>query len=192
MANRITLVRTLLAFLVAAMLQIRSPGVYVTAAVLTVVVILLDALDGWVARRYNECSKFGALADILGDRVTEMTYWIAFAALGWVPAWVAVVFAARGIVVDGLRSMALESGLSAFGMMRTRLGKLLVSSRSSRALYGAGKLLAFTLIILLFTPGLVPAIGGPLRIFTYTCVYATVVLCIVRGAPVLAEGRRFI
>ena len=77
-------------------------------------------------------------------------------------------------------------------MMRTRLGKLLVSSRSSRALYGAGKLFAFTLIILLFTPGLVPAIGGPLRILTYACVYATVVLCIVRGAPVLAEGRRFI
>lgn len=191
MANTITLIRTLLAFLVAAMLHVRSPGVYVSAAVLTVVVILLDALDGWVARRYNECSRFGALADILGDRVTEMTYWIVFATLGWVPAWVAVVFAARGILVDGLRSMALESGHTAFGMMRTTLGKLLVSSRSSRMLYGAAKLLAFTLIILLFTPGIVPAIGGPLRMLAYSCVYVTVVLSVVRGAPVLAEGRRF-
>ena len=101
MANRITLVRTLLAFLVAAMLQIRSPGVYVTAAALTVVVILLDALDGWVARRYNECSKFGALADILGDRVTEMTYWIAFAALGWVLA----------LIVAALAGLAAATGI---------------------------------------------------------------------------------
>lgn len=192
MANLITLGRTLLAFLVAAMLHVRSPGVYVTAAVLTVIVILLDAVDGWVARKFNESSKFGALADILGDRVTEMTYWIVFAALGWVPAWVAVVFASRGIIVDGLRSMALENGQTAFGMMRTRLGKLLVSSRASRATYGAGKLLAFTLIILLFTPGIVPAVGGPLKLLAYACVYITVVLCVVRGAPVLAEGRRFI
>jgi CDP-diacylglycerol--glycerol-3-phosphate 3-phosphatidyltransferase len=192
MANLITLGRTLLAFLVVAMLHWRTTGVYLTAVVLTVTIILLDALDGYVARRRRECTKFGALADILGDRVVEMTYWIVFAAFGWIPVWVAIIVAARGIVVDGIRALALERGMSAFGMMRSRLGRLLVSSRASRATYGAGKAIAFSLVILLFTPGLVALLGGGLRTLTYAAVYFTVALCVIRGTPVLVEARRLV
>src|SRR5688572_13522784 len=160
MANLITLGRTLLAFVVVGMLHWRTTGIYLTAVVLTVTIILLDALDGYVARQRRECTAFGALADILGDRVVEMTYWIVFATFGWVPVWVAIIVAARGIVVDGVRALALERGMTAFGMMRSRLGRLIVSSRTSRALYGTGKAVAFSLMILLFTPGLVGIIGA--------------------------------
>ena len=192
MANLITLARTLLAFLVVGLLHVRTTGVYLTAAALTVLVIVMDALDGYVARKRNESSKFGALADILGDRVVEMTYWIIFAVFGWVPAWVAIVVAARGIVVDGLRALALERGLTAFGMMRTRLGKLLVSSRLSRGLYGAAKAVAFPMMILLFTPGLLALFGGGLRTVAYLSVYTTVLFCLIRGTPVLFEARRLV
>jgi CDP-diacylglycerol--glycerol-3-phosphate 3-phosphatidyltransferase len=195
MANLITLARTLLAFLVVAMLHVRTTGVYLAAAGLTLAIIWMDALDGYVARRRRECSKFGAVADILGDRVVEMTYWIIFAAFGWVPAWVAIVVAARGIVVDGFRALALERGLTAFGatsMMRTRLGALLVSSRLSRAVYGVGKALAFSLVILLFTPGAAAPLADALRMLAYASVYATLLLCLVRGTPVLMEARRLV
>jgi len=195
MANLITLARTLLAFLVVALLHVRTQQVYLVAMGLTLALIWMDALDGWVARKRRETSKFGALADILGDRVVEMTYWIFFATVGWVPVWVAIVVAARGIVVDGLRALALERGLTAFGMMTSRLGRLLVSSRTSRALYGVGKALAFSLTILLFTPGvlaLLAPFGGALKLVTAACVYGTVLLCLVRGAPVLVEARRLV
>lgn len=195
MANLITLARTLLAFVVVGMLHVRTTHVYLAAAGLTLAVIWMDALDGYVARRRRECTKFGAVADILGDRVVEMTYWIIFAVLGWVPAWVAIAVAARGIVVDGFRALALERGMTAFGtasMMRSRVGALLVSSRASRAAYGVGKALAFSLMILLFTPGIVAPVGGWLRILAYASVYATVAFCVVRGAPVLIEARRLI
>jgi CDP-diacylglycerol---glycerol-3-phosphate 3-phosphatidyltransferase len=195
MANLITLARTLLAFLAVAMLHVQSTRVYLAAAGLTLVIIWMDALDGYVARRRRECTKFGAVADILGDRVVEMTYWIVFAAFGWVPVWVAVAIAARGIVVDGFRALALERGLTAFGatsMMRTPVGRLLVSSRLSRALYGIGKALAFSLVILLFTPGGPAAYGDLLRSLTYATVYATVLLCLVRGTPVIVEARRLV
>jgi CDP-diacylglycerol--glycerol-3-phosphate 3-phosphatidyltransferase len=193
MANLITLARTLLAFVVVGLLHVRTTGVYLTAAALTVLVIVMDALDGYVARRRRESSKFGAVADILGDRVVEMSYWIIFAVFGWVPAWVAIVIAARGIVVDGLRSLALERGFTPFGpasMMRTRLGALLVSSRASRAVYGAAKAVAFPMMILLFTPGLLALLGGGLRTVAYASVYFTVLVCIVRGTPVLLEAPR--
>ena len=192
MANLITLGRTLLAFLVVAMLHWRTTGVYLTAVVLTVMIILLDALDGYVARRRNECSRFGALADILGDRVVEITYWIVFATFGWVPVWVAIAIAARGIVVDGVRALAIERGQTAFGMMRSRLGRLLVSSRASRAMYGTGKAFAFSLVILVFTPGIVALFGGGLRVVADAAVYATVALCLIRGTPVVVEARRLV
>lgn len=195
MANLITLARTLLAFLVVGLLHVQTMPVYLTAVVLTLVLIWMDALDGWVARWRGESSKFGALVDILGDRVVEITYWIVFVSFGWVPLWVAIVIAARGIVVDGLRAVALERGLTAFGMMKSRLGRLLVSSRSSRAAYGIGKALAFSLLILVFTPGLRGVLGEAtdlLVYFTYATVYATVALCIVRGLPVLVEARRLV
>jgi CDP-diacylglycerol--glycerol-3-phosphate 3-phosphatidyltransferase len=195
MANLITLARMLLAFVVVGMLHVRSTGVYLGAAVLTLVIILMDALDGYVARKRNECTKFGSVIDILGDRVVEMTYWIIFVALGWLPAWVAIAIAARGIIVDGVRSIAFERGLTAFGstsMMRSRLGALLVSSRTSRAAYGVGKAFAFCLMILLFTPGLLPWLSGGLRVVAYFSVYATLALCLVRGTPVLIEARRLV
>src|SRR5687768_10383211 len=82
MANYITLIRTLLSFAVVAMLHVRTKWMYVAAFVLTILLIWMDALDGYVARRLNETSKMGAVVDILGDRVVEMSYWIVFAKLG--------------------------------------------------------------------------------------------------------------
>ena len=195
MANLITVLRTLLAFLAVAMLRWHSWEIYVGAALLTLLLIWMDAWDGWVARRRNEASKAGAVFDILGDRVVEMTYWIAFASFGWIPVWVAVLVSARGILVDGFRALALERGHTAFGatsMMRSPLGALLVSSRLSRGAYGLGKAAAFTLVILAFAPGWQPSLKTTLLVLAYGCVYVTVALCVVRGIPVLVEARRFL
>ena len=196
MANLITLARTLLAFGVVAMLHVRRWEVYVAAAGLTLLLIWMDAWDGWVARKLKESSKLGAVIDILGDRVVEMTYWIVFAAFGWVPVWVAVLVAARGIVVDGVRALALERGFTAFGstsLMKSRIGALLVSSRSSRAVYGVGKAFAFTLVILAMAPGWVSHHAGAiLTVLAYGSVYLTVALCVVRGLPVLMEAKRLL
>lgn len=195
MANRITVLRTVLAFLAVAMLRWHRWEIYVAAALLTLLLIWMDAWDGWVARRRNEATRAGAVFDILGDRVVEMTYWIAFASFGWIPVWVAVLVSARGILVDGFRALALERGMTAFGatsMMRSRLGALLVSSRLSRGAYGVGKALAFTLVILAFAPGWHQATARALAWLAYVCVYLTVFLCVVRGVPVLVEARRFL
>jgi CDP-diacylglycerol--glycerol-3-phosphate 3-phosphatidyltransferase len=195
MANLITLARTLLAFVVVAMLHVKKPGFYLGAAVLTLLLIWMDALDGYVARKRKECTKFGAVADILGDRVIESTYWIMFAVFGWIPLWIAIVIAARGILVDGVRSLALERGFTAFGatsMMKSKIGTFLVSSRTSRAVYGVGKALAFSLMILLFTPGIRAYLGDAIHVVAYASVYVTVFLCVIRGVPVLFEAKRLV
>ncbi len=115
MANFITILRMILAVVAIGLLFDKTPTTYITAFVMTILVIWMDGLDGYVARKFNESSKFGAMLDILGDRVVENIYWISFLALGWLPVWVPLIVVTRGIITDGLRSVALEQGYTAFG-----------------------------------------------------------------------------
>ena len=193
MANLVTLLRTLLCLIAIGLLFMPTPVTYWAAFVLTVLVILMDALDGYLARMLNESSRFGALADILADRIVEQVYWISFLALGWIPLWVPLVVIVRGVLVDGLRSLAQAEGHTAFGkttMMQSRLGVILVSSRASRWLYAFFKALAFSLMILVYMPGETPS--PVLSMAAYTSLYATLFFCVVRGLPVVLESRRFL
>ena len=193
-ANAVAITRASLAFLVVAILY-TSRELYVGAFVLTLVAIWMDGLDGWVARRFGEVTRIGAAIDILTDRIVEMTYWIAFATLGWIPMWVPIVVVVRGLLVDGARAIAFEQGLTAFGstsMMRSRLGAALVTSRASRLAYGVAKALAFSLMILAFATGVPPSLREMLLGAALASVYVAVALCIVRGVPVLVEVRRLL
>lgn len=193
-ANLVAITRATFAFLAVAILFHR-PDLYLLAAVLTIVSILMDGLDGWVARRYGEVSRIGAVIDILTDRIVELTYWIAFAVLGWIPAWVPIVVAVRGLLVDGARAVAFERGLTAFGpttMMRSKIGMFLVASRESRSAYGIAKAAAFTLMIVAYAPALPTVAQRVLLTVALVCVYVSVALCILRGIPVLLEARRLV
>lgn len=195
MANLVSLLRTLLGLLVISLLFIQTQGVYILCFILTIVVIAMDALDGYLARKLNESSKMGAVIDILGDRIVEQVYWVAFLALGWLPLWVPLTVIVRGIVVDGLRAMALEQGFTAFGkasMQQTSLGRLIVSSNFSRTAYAVTKAAAFAFLVLGHTPGLNGAVSCNVTQIGLICTYISIAFCILRGLPVLLEGRRFL
>ena len=193
-ANLVAITRALLAFIAVAILFHRE-DLYWLAAVLTISSILMDGLDGWVARRYGEVSRIGAVIDILTDRIVELTYWIAFAALHLIPAWIPIVVAVRGLLVDGARAVAFERGLTAFGpttMMRSKLGTFLVASRESRSAYGIAKAAAFTLMIVAYAPTLPNSVQRVVLVIALVCVYLSVALCVLRGIPVLLEARRLL
>ena len=195
MANLVSLIRTLLGLLTVSLLFIPTQAVYLSCFGLTIAVIAMDALDGYLARKLNESSKLGAVIDILGDRIVEQAYWVAFVTLGWLPMWVALTVIVRGIVVDGLRSMALEQGYTAFGassMQQSPLGRLLVSSNFSRTTYAVCKALAFAFLILAHNPGFSPSLQEGIGLFALSCAYTAVAFCVVRGVPVILEGRRFV
>lgn len=194
MANIITITRVILAFIAVGLLFIDSTKVYWTAFVLTIIVIWMDGLDGYVARKFNETSKFGALLDILSDRIVENTYWITFAVLGWLPLWVPLVVLTRGIITDGLRSLALEQGYTAFGsttMMQSKLGKFIVASNFSRFSYAVFKAVAFALLVAAHVPAEY-AFKSLISQIAYISAYASVFFCVVRGLPVILEGKRFV
>lgn len=208
MANLLTILRMILAILAIEFLFSGRPELAVSSLILTLFVIVLDGLDGIVARALNEQSKFGSVFDILGDRVVENLYWIAFAVIGWVGAWVPMVVVARGILTDGLRSIALSQGYTAFGsstMMKNKFCHFLTASRFSRAIYGVAKTLVFLMLIIAYIPNLEYFDAMDLNSFSMfslnqpklimiadILVYITVGMCIVRGIPVLFESKRFI
>lgn len=66
---------------------------------LTATAALSDWLDGFIARRYHISTEFGALLDWLADQVYVLSVLIALVGVGSVPAWVAVIFVAREIVI---------------------------------------------------------------------------------------------
>ena len=208
MANLLTILRMILAVLAIEFLFTGRPDFAVSAIFITLFVIVLDGLDGIVARALNEQSKFGSVFDILGDRVVENLYWIAFAVIGWVGVWVPMVVVARGILTDGLRSIALSQGYTAFGsetMMKNKFCHFLTASRFSRATYGVAKTLVFLMLIIAYIPNLEYYDAMSVNSFLFFAdkqpililiadilVYITVGMCIIRGLPVLFESKRYI
>lgn len=192
MANMITSLRFVLLFLLVAMIYLAPPRWQLLNPLLLLLIIALDGLDGYVARRRGESSLFGSVYDIAVDRIVESTLWIVLADVGLVPLWVALLFITRGVLVDSIRGQAASRGIGAFEMMRSPLGRFLVAGRLMRGLYGAVKAVAFAWILLFQpVPVLWPAWWGQfadaVQAMTAALVYAAVVMCLVRGVPVVVE-----
>lgn len=186
--NLVTVTRTMVALVTLSLLWL--PGDYYRfwAFFLTIAVICADRLDGYLANRLKQCTKFGATLDIAADRVVELSYWIAFACLAWVPVWVPMLFLVRGAFVDAIRSHYGQQGYTAFGeqtMMKAPIAKFLVASNFSRFSYAAAKALAFCLIIAAHIDSLnMPSLLD----LSNFCLYFACVFCFIRGLPVLLEG----
>lgn len=192
MANLITLARFLLLFVLVAMAYWAPPPWQLLNAPLLIVIIALDGLDGYVARRRNEMTVFGSIFDIAVDRVVENVLWIVLGNLGLIPIWVAIVFIVRGAIVDSIRYAAISGGKSAYGMMASAWGRAVVASRAMRAFYGALKAVTFAWVLLVQPwPRLDPvswmAWADSVEAVTMTLVLASVVTCLLRGVPVVWE-----
>lgn len=73
-------------------------GIFVTAAA-------SDGLDGWVARRFNQTSKFGAYIDPIADKVLLLTGVLVLTLTDWgpnhwrLPVWFAVIVFMRDTII---------------------------------------------------------------------------------------------
>ena len=190
MANFITIMRIILAIITVCLLFIETTPIYITALVLTVLVIWMDGLDGYVARKFNESSRFGAVLDILGDRIVENTYWILFAVMGWISILFPLIAITRGFITDTIRSAAMEKGYTPFGMQVNPICKFITGSRFMRISYAVAKVAAFVLIIAAKIPN-IPNADIIWLIGYWSAVFA-IVFCVVRALPVVIEAKRLL
>jgi CDP-diacylglycerol---glycerol-3-phosphate 3-phosphatidyltransferase len=193
MANLITIFRMFLVFVVAYMLFKHSSLWYLLALLVTIIAFSLDGVDGWVARKRNEVSKLGSVLDIISDRIVENVYWIVFAVLGWLPVVFPLVVMTRSFIVDGLRSVAMEQGFTAFGeksMQSDKVGYFICSSKFSRISYAVAKAIAFMLMIIAKMPILAHDLSVFLSAVAYFFAVIAIMFCILRGLPVLFESKK--
>jgi CDP-diacylglycerol--glycerol-3-phosphate 3-phosphatidyltransferase len=204
MANAITVARVIAAMVVIYLIFVGTPVVVEWCAIAIIAVIVADGLDGWVARRRHESGQFGAIFDIVGDRIVENALWIGFAGLRLIPIWVPMLVMARGFLVDGLRSAGYADGLTPFGehnMMRSKLTTFLTAGRFMRAVFGAAKCLGFVFLAGLQAyelPGGVDTVVGffyshvGVRGFGWFLVWAAVALTVIRGVPVVIDAMAYL
>ena len=144
-----------------------NTAAYLWALALTIIAFALDGLDGYVARKFHEESKFGAL--------------------GWLNILFPLIAITRGFITDTIRSAAMEQGLTPFAMQVNPVCKFITGSKFMRISYAVAKVLAFVLII----AAKIPVCPNREIIWTigfWAAVFA-IVFCVVRGLPVVIEAK---
>lgn len=192
LANIVSVTRIFVAYAAIACLYVQTTWAYIIALVLTIIAFAMDGLDGYLAGKLNQSSEWGSVLDILGDRIVEVSYWIVFAVMGWLNIIFPLICVARAFTTDGIRSVALSKGMTAFGdktMQSTSWGKFICASRFMRISYAVAKVLAFLLLITVNTPGMELWNGTPiLHIITMVFAWAAIIFCVVRAIPVVVES----
>ncbi|MFZ8406796.1 CDP-alcohol phosphatidyltransferase family protein, partial [Staphylococcus aureus] len=79
---------------------------------LFIVVALTDWLDGYLARKLNQTSSFGAFLDPVADKLMVCSALLVLLKLQRVDAFVALVIIGREITISALREWMAQIGAS--------------------------------------------------------------------------------
>lgn len=189
MANWITLSRYPILLVNVAVLYLGSAPVRLAAVGLLFVGLMLDTVDGMVARKTKTTSLFGSVFDIAADRTYELVLWVAFAHLGMIPVVIPLIVIARTTLTDALRSIEAGQGTAPFDQHRTRLGRFLVRSSAMRIGFQVSKTATFCGLALVQAQ-VEWSIGPSLLAIFQTTAWVAVGICVLRGVPVVAHSVR--
>ncbi|MGY6646839.1 MAG: CDP-alcohol phosphatidyltransferase family protein [Salinarimonas sp.] len=94
--NLITVFRLILVPLVIlAILQ----GAWGAAFTMFVIAGISDGLDGYIARRFDQRSEFGAMIDPLADKALLISIFVTLAIVAQIPTWIAVLVVFRDAMI---------------------------------------------------------------------------------------------
>jgi cardiolipin synthase len=96
--NLITLGRILL---VPVVVWAIASGEMLIAFGLFVVAGVSDAVDGFVAKRFNMTSELGAYLDPLADKALIVSIYVALGIAGTIPRWLVILVVSRDIMIIG-------------------------------------------------------------------------------------------
>lgn len=74
-------------------------GRYQTAFFLFVLAGLSDAVDGWLAKRYNLQTELGSYLDPLADKLLVVCIFVAMGWLGELPLWLVIAVVSRDLLI---------------------------------------------------------------------------------------------
>jgi cardiolipin synthase len=94
--NLITIGRLIIVPLVIVMIM---QGRWPAAFILFVVAGISDGVDGFIARRFDMRSEFGAYIDPIADKSLLVSIYVTLAVVGVLPSWLAIVVVSRDLMI---------------------------------------------------------------------------------------------
>lgn len=119
--NSLTILRIILIPLFVVVMLTRIPYGGTIGAAIFLFAALTDSLDGYLARKWKQTTKLGAILDPLADKLLITAALISLVELGKLPGWIAIVIIGREFAVTGLRVVKAEEGII---ISASKLGKL--------------------------------------------------------------------
>jgi cardiolipin synthase len=89
---------------------VSEPNQNLVATVIFTAAAITDWLDGWLARRLNQTSAFGAFLDPVADKLMVAAALIILVQLGRVDAIIALIIIGREITISALREWMAQIG----------------------------------------------------------------------------------
>jgi len=112
--NALTVARIVLAFVLFGLLECRY---YPGALVLFLIAAGTDWIDGWWARKFNQCTVLGRIMDPFADKLIvcgTLIYLVTLPAVmevkGGLAVWMVVVIVAREMLITTIRSFLEQQG----------------------------------------------------------------------------------
>lgn len=130
LANQLTLLRLILIPLFVVVFYLPFQWASIVCALIFSVAALTDWLDGYVARKYNQATAFGAFLDPVADKLMVVIALMLLVAQHHESPWfaaAAIVIVGREIVISALREWMAEVGqrasvaVSHIGKVKTTL-----------------------------------------------------------------------
>ena len=101
------------------------------AYIMVIIAGLTDLLDGYLARKFNIVSDFGALMDPLADKIFVTGTMLMAVEYRLMPAWIAVAVLCREFMVTGLRTLAAKKQVvisaDRWGKLKTALQMIMLA-----------------------------------------------------------------
>ncbi|GAB3567312.1 CDP-alcohol phosphatidyltransferase family protein [Spelaeicoccus albus] len=138
--NLITLVR-LLALPVFVWIMF-GPEDYLLAFIVLGLIGLTDWFDGYVARRFNQVSRLGAMVDPIADRLLLVVVLVSFLVAGIVPWWIFVIIIVPDVILSfcAVAFFHMHPGLEVTFIGKVRTALLMIGT----AIMLAGRAHVFT------------------------------------------------
>ena len=124
--NSITIFRIILIPIIVVLMLTNIPYGGALAAAIFLFAALTDSLDGYLARRWKQTTKLGAILDPVADKLLITAALISLVELGKLSGWIAIVIIGREFAVTGLRVVKAEEGLV---IPASKMGKLKTTSQ---------------------------------------------------------------
>jgi CDP-diacylglycerol---glycerol-3-phosphate 3-phosphatidyltransferase len=141
-------------FLLFSLVGVGPAGLLAGVWAVLILIEISDLLDGHIARRLGQVSELGKVLDPFADSISRLTYFLAFASVGIMPAWILLVLIYRDVSVAYIRVMISQQKV----LMPAR-----VSGKLKAWVYALAGF-AGTAVFTLLETGWLPSLVEPLRV----------------------------